>query len=1202
MKQQLRVLLRNVTICILCIILSVAFSVAASAAEAADEPSIKVEAYNGNTAKRINTIFPWFKITNTGSTQIPLSDISARYYYTIDGFKAQSFWCDWCSKGDTSMVSGRFVTIPSNNNGIDTYFEIGFNNSSVILKPGESVEAHIRIAKEDWSDYNQENDYSFNGLAGTYVAQEKIVGLISNNPVWGNNPVNTSVTGVKLNKHELVMSVADTTILNATILPSNATNNNVIWSSSSPIVAEVDSNGLVTGKSIGVAIITVQTSDGSYTDSCKISVIDATIEGSLEGRIRDAVKHNAISDANISLYKETASGYEKVISTSSNSEGLYKVSLPVGEYKAVVTKDNYISAINYLKIQQGITTYSPELQIVSDEYAGAGAVSGVIKNAFTGAGVEGITINIRQGINSTKGPIVGTTVSNEGGKYSINLPGGNYTAELSGSNYITGYFDLISIGGRTTGNQDGVVSPVIMRGQTRIVLTWGEVPRDLDSHLTGTLPDSKLFHTFYYYKTASYNNVKYADLDLDDRSSFGPETTTIYKETDGIYTFYVHDFTNYRYTSSTALSNSGAQVKVYSGDVLLETFNVPVNQGGTLWKVFSMKDGVIVPLNEMSYANDAEKIGLPQEDIWLEGAHSVTAKLGESIQLPGSIETNSTIEKVTLTVTGTDGYFDTVEMSVGRPGYSLSRFTIDTNASMNPLNTYENPFSKPGNYTIRVWAKAVGLEAKMLGEIPVAVLPADEVTVTGILAPMLKTNNYDFEEPVAKPLEGFTIKIMDRSGNQDKLLTTAVTKADGSFSATLKNDLSTSENGYDIFLRLELNDVNAKIVKQIKDASGEVVDNKVHSWDSNIIDNVVNNKVDFGTLQPTNADGIEKGFFIWNTVKDARNFYMNNTTDHYQLQPVTIVWNKNVNDGLYITDTGIHIDDGLVYDYSSILHEYGHYIMAVHDAFPTQGDGDYGYVEPCDPHIAYSEGWAEFFSSVVYGEPLCYLFTYSNGDYYITNRETLEDGFNVDDMYLLPRYDGNREEYEKNSRIILRVCGTFWDLYDNNNDTGNDIVALPFSTLDSIMRTKCETFIEYYDRLYSLGYAKGQEEAIWRVIDDIGMAHDVTLPTIEMDWDIVSFEDYYLIHMTAEDDVAVKAVEWYLDNELVEALYEGGWENLQNYIYTITKGQLADGTHELKIVVMDCEAFWYIDSRRDEAYAEKLLNVEVKDGKVVRVY
>ncbi|MDR7073345.1 Ig-like domain-containing protein [Fictibacillus barbaricus] len=60
--------------------------------------------------------------------------------------------------------------------------------------------------------------------------------------------------------------------LTATINPSNATNQNVTWSTSDPSVATVDENGLVHPVTPGNAVITVTTEDGHLTDSSTVTV------------------------------------------------------------------------------------------------------------------------------------------------------------------------------------------------------------------------------------------------------------------------------------------------------------------------------------------------------------------------------------------------------------------------------------------------------------------------------------------------------------------------------------------------------------------------------------------------------------------------------------------------------------------------------------------------------------------------------------------------------------------------------------------------------------------------------------------------------------------------------------------------------------------------------------------------------------------
>ena len=82
------------------------------------------------------------------------------------------------------------------------------------------------------------------------------------------------VTGITLNQTELNLTAGRTAALKATVLPDNAANKTVTWSSSAPEVAEVDANGTVTAKAVGSATITAQTANGR-TVTCTVTVTAA---------------------------------------------------------------------------------------------------------------------------------------------------------------------------------------------------------------------------------------------------------------------------------------------------------------------------------------------------------------------------------------------------------------------------------------------------------------------------------------------------------------------------------------------------------------------------------------------------------------------------------------------------------------------------------------------------------------------------------------------------------------------------------------------------------------------------------------------------------------------------------------------------------------------------------------------------------------
>jgi uncharacterized protein YjdB len=82
------------------------------------------------------------------------------------------------------------------------------------------------------------------------------------------------VTSISLNKTNLTLDVNETYRLTATVLPYNATNKVVSWSSSNPDVATVSSSGLVTPVAPGSATITATTTDGTnLSASCQVTVV-----------------------------------------------------------------------------------------------------------------------------------------------------------------------------------------------------------------------------------------------------------------------------------------------------------------------------------------------------------------------------------------------------------------------------------------------------------------------------------------------------------------------------------------------------------------------------------------------------------------------------------------------------------------------------------------------------------------------------------------------------------------------------------------------------------------------------------------------------------------------------------------------------------------------------------------------------------------
>lgn len=89
-------------------------------------------------------------------------------------------------------------------------------------------------------------------------------------------PEEITVDSVSLSQPSAEMVVGETTLLKATILPSNATNKDITWASSKQSVASVSNSGLVTAIAEGTSTITA--SAGGKSATCTIQVSKKVIE------------------------------------------------------------------------------------------------------------------------------------------------------------------------------------------------------------------------------------------------------------------------------------------------------------------------------------------------------------------------------------------------------------------------------------------------------------------------------------------------------------------------------------------------------------------------------------------------------------------------------------------------------------------------------------------------------------------------------------------------------------------------------------------------------------------------------------------------------------------------------------------------------------------------------------------------------------
>lgn len=132
------------------------------------------------------------------------------------------------------------------------------------------IRRHLLNIKKLTETEQQRADINNDGkiTAIDYILIKKII-------LYGS--VNYAVTYVRLDQESFTLSAGESKKLTASISPSNATNQNVTWTSSDTTIATVDDRGLVSAKRDGNALITVKTIDGAKTATASVKVENGNI-------------------------------------------------------------------------------------------------------------------------------------------------------------------------------------------------------------------------------------------------------------------------------------------------------------------------------------------------------------------------------------------------------------------------------------------------------------------------------------------------------------------------------------------------------------------------------------------------------------------------------------------------------------------------------------------------------------------------------------------------------------------------------------------------------------------------------------------------------------------------------------------------------------------------------------------------------------
>lgn len=188
------------------------------------------------------------------------------------------------------------------------------DNAYIIDKKGNKVKGSENIPASSYFRVEGESDegevYYIVQSPGEYI-------LIQENNKYGFSKIqytesNSKVTGVTLSDKEFELEEGSNFRLGVQVLPTDATNKNIHWSSSNDKVATIDEYGIVTAKSAGETTITATTEDGKYTATSKVIV--KAVDPYKDYKVWSApLKHNAVDyswkvNLNLTIDKSTVNG------------------------------------------------------------------------------------------------------------------------------------------------------------------------------------------------------------------------------------------------------------------------------------------------------------------------------------------------------------------------------------------------------------------------------------------------------------------------------------------------------------------------------------------------------------------------------------------------------------------------------------------------------------------------------------------------------------------------------------------------------------------------------------------------------------------------------------------------------------------------------------------------------------------------------
>ena len=132
-------------------------------------------------------IKPNLNLVNDGSTPVPYSELTVRYWLTPENFSGINTWVDWAQVG-AGFVKSKYVTLDQPRDGAFGYVEYSFDPAAGSLASNtNSGPIQSRLANQGWGSLSESGDYSYQS-GGNYTANNRITLYRNGQLIWGIEP------------------------------------------------------------------------------------------------------------------------------------------------------------------------------------------------------------------------------------------------------------------------------------------------------------------------------------------------------------------------------------------------------------------------------------------------------------------------------------------------------------------------------------------------------------------------------------------------------------------------------------------------------------------------------------------------------------------------------------------------------------------------------------------------------------------------------------------------------------------------------------------------------------------------------------------------------------------------------------------------------------------------------------------------------